>query len=144
MGLFRSKSSRERDWPLIAVIDDEEDICRLLQLALRARGYRVEMAFDGETGLQLVRSRPPALILLDIKMPRMNGFEVLARLQADPRLASVPVVVMTSLTQDSDEDDDQWRERLSVAAYLTKPIDPDQVAELISRTLSKPTTQPSD
>ncbi|HET8654977.1 MAG TPA: response regulator [Longimicrobiaceae bacterium] len=89
--------------PLIVVVDDNplnvEPLCDLLS----AMGYRVDQALDGPTALRLVRERMPDLILLDIMMPGMNGFEVCERLKADPALSKIPVVFVTALSESEDK-----------------------------------------
>jgi two-component system, sensor histidine kinase and response regulator len=89
--------------PLLLVVDDNplnvEPLCDLLE----AMGYRVDKALDGVTALQLVEQRSPDLILLDIMMPGMNGFEVCTRLKRDPRHARIPVVFVTALSETEDK-----------------------------------------
>jgi two-component system, sensor histidine kinase and response regulator len=89
--------------PLILVVDDNplnvEPLCDLLE----AMGYRVDQALDGQTALRVVRERLPDLILLDIMMPGMNGFEVCDHLKADPVTARIPVVFVTALSETEDK-----------------------------------------
>lgn len=127
----------ERTEPLVAVIDDEVDLCHLLRVALDAQGYQVQTATDGQSGLELIRSCRPDLVLLDIKMPRINGFQVLARLQEDSGTSDIPVIVMTSLTAGEDPSQLEWARRLNVKAFIEKPFDPEQVVELVKKTLPK-------
>jgi CheY-like chemotaxis protein len=122
--------------PLVAIIDDEEDLCRVLSLALADAGYSAASAYDGLAGLDLIRQRRPAAILLDIKMPRMNGYEVLTRLQQDPALAAIPVVILTNLSQEGDFSDDSWARKLGVRHFLSKPFTPDKVTALIAELLA--------
>src|SRR5262245_46414689 len=89
-GRVKKAESRDKQ-PLIAVVDDETDLCLLLQTSLEARGYVVATANDGEEGLSLIRERRPSLVVLDFKMPKMNGYQVLAQMQKDPQLAPTPV-----------------------------------------------------
>ncbi|MCX7716808.1 MAG: response regulator [Candidatus Sumerlaeaceae bacterium] len=109
---------------LAVVVDDEPDVCQIVQATLEGAGFGVRTAHDGVAGLETVRSTHPQVIVLDIKMPRMNGYEMLAALRADPRTKDIPVVVMTSLTDPSEKTDEQWRESLGVAGFLSKPFDP--------------------
>ena len=81
----------------LLVVDDTPSNLLLLGELLRGKGYRVRMAPEGELALQAARFRPPDLILLDISMPGMDGFEVCRRLKADPDLASVPVIFLSAL-----------------------------------------------
>jgi two-component system, sensor histidine kinase and response regulator len=89
--------------PLILIVDDNplnvEPLCDLLE----AMGYRVDQALDGPTALRIVRERLPDLILLDIMMPGMNGFEVCDHLKADPVTAPIPVVFVTALSETEDK-----------------------------------------
>ena len=92
----------------ILVIDDEVDILDLLEMILELEGYCVITAGDGNQGLQLAKTHRPDLILLDLMMPEMDGFEVVERLRQDERWKSIPIVVVTA--KDLTNDD---RQRLS-------------------------------
>ena len=120
--------------PLVAMIDDEQDLCRLVAIALEHHGYAVASAYDGEAGLALIRQRRPALVLLDIQMPRMNGYQVLTQMQHDPELARLPVIVMTSLDAQKEFSEEEWARRLGVARFLAKPFDPWELITML-RTL---------
>ena len=89
--------------PLILVVDDNplnvEPLCDLLE----AMGYRVDSAFDGPTALKIAAERQPDLVLLDIMMPGMNGFEVCQRLKENGRTARIPVVFVTALSEKEDK-----------------------------------------
>lgn len=120
--------------PYIAVVDDEDDVCSMLRTALEALDCRVETASDGEAGLALVRSQRPDLLLLDIKMPRINGYQMLAQLQQDPALADMPVVLISSVTCDDTTADEEWRSKLGVQGFISKPFDPVETAgQLVGR-----------
>lgn len=106
--------------PTILVVDDTPDNLLLLTEVLR-HDYRIKVATDGETALELVRGVPPALVLLDIMMPGMDGYEVCRQIKADPRTAHIPVIFLTAKA----EIDDECRGLdLGAADYLTKPIVP--------------------
>ncbi len=79
----------------ILIIDDNQDFTALLGLKMRARGYDVVIAHDGEEGFKKVRTESPNLILLDIKMPGMDGFTFVRRLKADTALEKPPVIILT-------------------------------------------------
>jgi DNA-binding response OmpR family regulator len=81
----------------ILVVDDAEKNTRLLADLLTAKGYRTSTAASGERALELVRADPPDLVLLDVMMPGMNGYEVCAALRADPEHALLPIVLVTAL-----------------------------------------------
>jgi DNA-binding response OmpR family regulator len=88
--------------PLILVVDDRADSRKLLALHLQHEGWAVQAAADGEQALALARKTPPNLVLLDVLMPGMDGFEVCRRLRALPATARVPVVMLTSLDETDD------------------------------------------
>ena len=102
----------------ILVVDDTPENLELLDEALRNR-YRVKVALSGERALALAQAEPPDLILLDVNMPGMDGYEVCKRLKASPRTAAIPVIFITARTDRTDE-----RQGLELGAvdYVTKPI----------------------
>ncbi len=114
----------------ILIVDDHEDNIELLRARLGARGYAIESAMDGEQALQCVEKSPPDLILLDVMMPRIDGFEVVRRLKANRNLPFIPIILQTAL--DSTE---HKVEGLDAGAddYITKPIN---FAELEARVKS--------
>lgn len=89
-----SESGRRR--PRIAMIEDDQVIATMYRLQLEADGFDVVLAVDGIAGLHLVQERPPDLILLDIRLPGMQGLEVLRTIQGDPRLAHLPVLLLSN------------------------------------------------
>lgn len=116
----------------ILVVDDEEDIREILHLVLEKQGYSVELAADGQEGLDLIDRRPPDLIILDLKMPRFSGYRLFAQLKSDSRLRTIPVIIVTALTQDSDVDDTEWARRMGAEAFLTKPFDLDELSQRVA------------
>ncbi len=109
----------------ILACDDERHIVRLIQVNLERAGYNVITAFDGTDALRKVESDRPDLIVLDVMMPKMDGFEVLKRLQANPETRDIPVIMLTAKAQDADV----FRGWSSgVSAYLTKPFNPPSLA----------------
>ena len=117
----------------ILAVDDERHIVRLIQVNLERAGYQVVTAFDGTEGLKKVESEKPDLIVLDVMMPRMDGFEVLKRLQANPETRGIPVIMLTAKAQDTDV----FRGWSSgVSAYLTKPFNPLELLTFIRRIFS--------
>ena len=105
----------------ILVVDDTIENIDFLVSALGEQGYRVRVATGGESALKAARFGPPDLILLDIRMPDMNGYEVCQRLKADPQTCGVPVLFVTAL---DDEDGEARGLELGAIDYLTKPINP--------------------
>jgi CheY-like chemotaxis protein len=103
----------------VLVVDDNEDNVNIISSILLGRGFELRVARDGESALRAVRERAPDLILLDIMMPGMNGLEVLDHLKADPRTASVPVIMVTARAAD---DDVLAGYKSGAEYYLTKPF----------------------
>jgi two-component system alkaline phosphatase synthesis response regulator PhoP/two-component system response regulator VicR len=114
----------------ILVVDDERHIVRLVQVNLERQGYQVVTAFDGKEALKKVESDKPNLIVLDVMMPHMDGFEVLKRLKADDKTKNIPVVMLTAKAQDADV----FRGWASgVDCYLTKPFNPIELLTFVKR-----------
>jgi CheY-like chemotaxis protein len=111
----------------VLVIDDDPATRDVLTQFLGKKGFRVEAAAGGAEGLALARQLRPVAITLDVVMPGMDGWEVLAALKADPDLADVPVVMLTML------DDRNKGFRLGAADYLVKPVDPGRLTAVLRR-----------
>jgi DNA-binding response OmpR family regulator len=116
--------------PRVLVVDDDAAVRELITVNLELAGFVVASAEDGVAALAAVDAFGPDLVTLDVMMPRLGGFETLERLRADPRTASVPVVMVTSRTQAADR---ARAEELGVTAYVTKPFEPGELVEVISR-----------
>src|SRR5665809_121360 len=99
---------------------------RLLQVNLELEGYEVLLAHDGEEAYDVATKEAPALVILDIMMPRMDGYQAVEALKADEKTASIPVVFLSAKAQQSDIDRGM---RHGVADYLTKPFDPSELLE---------------
>src|SRR3954454_7374878 len=111
----------------VLVVDDDPFIARLLEIELKAAGYDVRVGSDGEEALGLANERVPDLVLADVMMPKMDGFELTRRLRQDPRTASVSVIMLTARGLSSDK-----LEGFSAGAddYIVKPFD---TPELLAR-----------
>jgi two-component system alkaline phosphatase synthesis response regulator PhoP/two-component system response regulator VicR len=114
----------------ILAVDDERHIVRLVQVTLERAGYQVVPAFDGKEALKKVDSERPDLIVLDVMMPYMDGFEVLKRLKSNPATANIPVIMLTAKAQDADVFHG-WSS--GVDCYLTKPFNPMELLTFIKR-----------
>lgn len=113
----------------ILVIEDEEILRTLLQKKLEIEGFRVVTAQDGETGLAMVKSEKPDLVLLDIILPKKDGFEVLEALQKDSELKKIPVIIISNSGQPVELD--QAR-KLGAKDWIIKTIfDPKEVIEKV-------------
>lgn len=97
-------SMTEKKKPSILIVEDERTLAKIYARLLEHEGYQVTLAFNGVEGIARLREKIPDLVLLDIKMPQMNGFEVMQEMQNDPRLRDVPVVILTVLGQDADRE----------------------------------------
>ncbi|MHB8770111.1 MAG: response regulator [Syntrophales bacterium] len=118
----------------ILVIEDNEQNLYLIQFILEDCGYKVFSATDGTEGIALAASLRPDLILLDIQLPTMNGYDVARRLRENPDLAATPIVAVTSYAMPGD------RERAMAAGctgYIEKPIDPDTFETQVGNYLSR-------
>ena len=114
----------------ILVVDDERHIVRLVEVNLARAGYNVVVAYDGVEALEVFQKEHPDMVVLDVMMPRMDGFEVLKKLQADPDSRDIPVIMLTAKAQDADI----FRGWSSgVSSYLTKPFNPRELLTFVER-----------
>jgi two-component system, OmpR family, phosphate regulon response regulator PhoB len=112
----------------VLVVDDEPDVLLLCRVNLEFEGYRVLEAGDGEEAMTRLAEEVPDVVLLDVMMPKIDGWTVLERIKADPRTSEVPVVMLTAKVQD----DDQVRGWSSGAAeYITKPFSPLSLSQVV-------------
>jgi len=117
---------------IVLVVDDTPENIQVLTAILKPF-YKVKAATSGERALKIARSdKPPDLILLDIMMPEMDGYEVCRQLKADEHTGAIPVIFVTGM---SDATDRQKGLALGAAAFLTKPVDPDEVLALSRDTI---------
>lgn len=114
----------------ILAVDDERHIVRLVEVNLQRAGYEVVTAYDGREALEKVQSENPDLVVLDVMMPYMDGFEVLKNLKADPKTAEIPVIMLTAKAQDADVFKG-WQS--GVDCYLTKPFNPMELLTFVKR-----------
>lgn len=105
----------------ILLVDDESHILLLLTSRLQAEGYDVLTAQDGQSGLETAKREKPDLIILDLMLPRMDGYKVCGLLKKDSRYASIPILVFTARAR---EEDQKMGEEAGADDYLTKPFEP--------------------
>jgi DNA-binding response OmpR family regulator len=116
----------------ILAVDDEESIRRLVSITLQNRGFDVDTACDGEEAIDKIAIDPPHLVVLDVMMPKMNGWEVRKRLRSDPKTADLPIIILSAVgefeaqLQGMRSDNDN---------YLTKPFSPSELGDLVVATL---------
>jgi len=112
----------------ILVVDDDDSLLELLRMHLSSAGYEVHTAPDAiAAGYSVLRS-PPDLILSDVNMPHMDGFQFVAALKADKTLPEIPVIFLTS-----NEEGDHRGKELGAVGYLTKPVRADRLLELVAQ-----------
>ena len=119
--------------PLVLLVDDDEDARELYRRTLTGAGYSIAEAASGETGLAVARSQRPAAIVLDVRMPGMDGWQVLQAIKDDTTLQDTPVVLVTFLN------DPQRGFSLGAAEYLNKPIDRRRLRQVIRKMCTDPT-----
>ncbi|MBV9864873.1 MAG: response regulator [Abitibacteriaceae bacterium] len=116
----------------ILVVDDERDIVRLEQTGLRSEGYEVVTASTGREALEKVFFEKPDLILLDVMLPEIDGFEVLKKLRENPETATIPVIMLTARSEEADVAKG-WKGGADL--YITKPFELDELMETVQRIL---------
>lgn len=118
----------------ILIVDDEEDIVNVLRLRLEANNYEVLSASDGQEGLNKARSMKPDLIILDLMLPKLDGYRVCRMLKFDEVYKSIPIVMFTARAQKEDE---KLGGEMGADAYVTKPFEPQILLDKIKELLAK-------
>jgi len=114
----------------ILAVDDDKNILRLVQANLERQGYQVVTAVDGKDALQKVDEERPDLIVLDVVMPQMDGFEVLQTLRRNPATRDIPVIMLTGRAEEADVFRG-WQSGADM--YLTKPFNPLELISFVKR-----------
>jgi DNA-binding response OmpR family regulator len=120
--------------PTILVADDEEDVRELVTYRLTRSGYDVIGAQDGQEAFELASERTPDLMVLDVMMPRLDGYELTRRLRAQESLRSVPVILLTARSQ---ENDVSRGFEVGADDYLKKPFNPDELVARVRAVLGR-------
>jgi DNA-binding response OmpR family regulator len=118
--------------PRILIAEDEEVVREFLEHILRKEGFTPVLAADGEMALALAKEERPDLVLMDVLMPHMDGFEVLRRLKDSPELSSIPVIMLTAKGADTDI---MIGFDMGVTDYLPKPFSPVELLARVRRAL---------
>jgi len=126
--------------PLILIVDDDPDIREGISAVLETREYRIATANDGLQCMELIREETPELLILDMMMPRMDGFAVIRELRADPQYAGLPIIILTTVIEDA-----AYRRyeletgiAMDVQAYIEKPAPPDELLRRVSAIVDLP------
>jgi len=122
----------------ILVVDDEEDLIELVRYNLEQEGFQVKSAFDGESALKIARQELPDLLLIDLMLPGMDGLELCRSLRSDNRTASIPVIMLTAKSAESDR---IVGLELGADDYVVKPFSPRELAARVKAVLRR-TRQP--
>ncbi len=118
----------------ILIVDDDATMVNLLSTILEIDGFETHRALSGREAFDMLSGMVPDMVLLDIMMPEMDGFEVLARLRDDPATKKLPIIMLTARTDDKDIFEG-WRR--GADEYVTKPFDPHELVEIIRTVLSR-------
>jgi len=118
----------------ILIVDDEEDLVKAVSFRLELEGYDVIEAADGQAALDKVKSERPDLIVLDLMLPKINGYKVCEFLKADPGYKNIPVIMFTARAQDADI---KMSEEVGADSYITKPFEPAMLMATIKDLLKR-------
>lgn len=118
----------------ILVVDDDPDLVETVAMNLEAKGYQVGKAFDGVEAEESIKQRTPDLVILDVMMPRKNGYELCEELKNDAELQSIPVLMLTAVGQAVNSTGYTHQDGMQLQAddYLAKPVDMDRLMEMVA------------
>ena len=121
--------SEQRD---VMIVDDDPHVVKSLSFVLNKEGFNIRITSDGEEALAKIRESKPSLMLLDVMMPKKNGYEVCQEVKGDPDLSDIYIIMLTAKGQESDRD-----EGLSMGAdeFMTKPFSPMKIVERVREIL---------
>lgn len=117
----------------ILIIEDDPSFSRAINHIVEKEGYDVSTASNGMTGLRMVRENPPDLLILDVMLPGLDGFEICSQLRSDPPTAELPIIMLSAKGQETDRETGL---KVGASEYLTKPVNRELLLETISRLLS--------
>jgi two-component system, OmpR family, alkaline phosphatase synthesis response regulator PhoP len=130
----RSPGSRSIGEQRILIVDDESAIRLICRVNLESAGFEAIEAGDGETALAVARSERPDLILLDVMLPGLDGWEVAATLRETPETRDIPIIFLTARTSTTDE---VHGHAVGGVGYISKPFDPAELTQMVSATLQR-------
>jgi two-component system, OmpR family, response regulator VicR len=123
------------DTKKIVYIEDDAELAKLVELILQKEGYIVKVAFDGQEGLEMVRNEHPDLILLDLMIPLVDGWDVYKHIQGNEEIRNIPVIILTAKSQSIDRV--LGLHIAKVEDYISKPFHPDNLLKSVKNALSK-------
>jgi two-component system alkaline phosphatase synthesis response regulator PhoP len=123
----------------VLVVDDEPDFAAIVQTNLEKEGFQVEVAYNGDEGLEKVYANPPDAIVLDIMMPGKDGYQVCKELKADDKYVDIPVILLTAVASHVTTTRYSHADGMSTEAddYIAKPASAEEITESIKRLLSE-------
>jgi len=122
----------------VLIVDDEEYIVTSLEYVMKSAGYEVVVAYDGEQAIEKVKETAPDLLLLDVMMPKLDGFEVCEKIRANPLWESIRIIMLTAKGRDSERDKGI---SLGADAYMTKPFSTRDILKRVMELLGDTVTQ---
>jgi len=133
-GKAASEEKAEKETKRILIIEDTEDVVMLVKMYLEGHHYEVLTAYDGQEGLEKAKTEKPDLIVLDLMLPKMNGYKVCGLLKNDARYTKIPVILFTAKAQEKDK---KLGEEVGADAYITKPFEPEILLAKIKELLKE-------
>src|SRR5215510_1918269 len=121
----------------VLVVDDEPDLIRILQFGLQAINYHVETASDGQEALKKAREMKPDIILLDLMLPKLDGYKVCRLLKFDERYKNIPIIILSARTQEGDQN---LAHEMGANRFLTKPYEFAEILQHIQALLKQSAT----
>lgn len=118
----------------ILVVDDEPEMVKILQIRLKVSGYEVIAAYDGEQGLSMARNESPDLIILDVMLPKLTGYQVCSTLKSDNKYKHIPIIMLTARAQYTDKD---AAFESGADAYIVKPFEFKEFLAKVEEILNK-------
>lgn len=119
----------------ILVVDDETQLVEMLKMRLEASGYQVLSAYDGQEALDMARKEKPDLIILDLMLPKIDGYKVCRMLKFDEKYKNIPIILFSARAQEADI---KLGKEVGADAYITKPFDPPSLLGKIKELLKEP------
>ena len=116
--------------PKILIIEDDKNICDLLKINLELEGYEVFVSFNGKDGLKKIYQEKPDLVLLDLLLPGVDGWEICKQLRSDEQTKKIPIIIISVLTEDEGR-----KPEMGVVGYLVKPFDISILTDEIKKAL---------
>jgi two-component system alkaline phosphatase synthesis response regulator PhoP len=125
--------------PYILIVDDDPDILDGILMILETQSYRLETARDGKKCMEMVEEEVPDLLILDLLMPRMDGWGVIREMRSNPRFASVPILILSTVIEDASHRRYELETGMAmdIQGYVQKPAKPTELLQRIEKLLAK-------